>query len=258
MGIILKITLFAGLEVMNVINLFRIEVYKLFQSKSFWIIFFISTFIGVTIPLDGYGYITQYENVGASFYNTCLLVIFPILLGALSFGNDFVDRTINNAVCAGHSRAKIFACKVVAYLIGVNIVLLSSPIISIIANNAFHRYTSHNLMSNGSVLVKTFLVTSLLGMAISSISVFITFIFKDIGKSVGFSTLVYLMSVVLLNSTRDIMKNSFKLLPLAQMRLILYRPIVPNQFEKAALIGFITIVLFLTASYLCFKKSELH
>ncbi len=258
MEIISKITLFVGLEVINVINLFRTEVYKLFQSKSFWIILLISTFIGVTVPLDGHGYSTQYENIGASFYNTCLLMIFPILLGTLSFGNDFIDRTINNAVCAGHSRAKIFICKVLAYLIGVNIVLLSSPIISIIANNAFHRYTSHNLMSSGSVLVKTFLVISLLGMAISSVSVFITFIFKDIGKSVGFSTGVYLMSVVLLNLTDDITKNPFKILPLAQMRLILYRPIVPNQFEKAALIGFITIVLFLTASYLCFKKSELH
>lgn len=258
MEIILKITLFAELEVINVINLFRIEVYKLFQSKSFWIIFFISTFLGVTMPLDGHGYITQYENIGVSFYNTCLIMIFPILLGALSFGNDFMDRTINNAVCAGHSRVKIFICKVSVYLIGVNIVLLTSPAFNIIANNVFHRYTSYNLMSNGNVLVKTFLVTSLLGMAISSISVLITFIFKDIGKSVGFSTAVYLMSVILLNSTRDIMENSFKILPLAQMRIILYRPIVPNQFEKAALIGFITIVLFLTASYLCFKKSELH
>lgn len=240
------------------INLFRTEIYKLFQSNSFWIIFFISTFIGVTMPLDGHGYITQYENIGVSFYNICLLMIFPILLGGLIFGNDFVDRTINNGVCAGHSRLKIFICKVSAYFVGVNVVLLLSPAINIITNNILHRYTSYNLISDGSVLVKTFLITSLLGMAVSSISIFITFIFRDIGKAVGISTGVYLVSIMLLNSTPDIRTNFFKFLPLAQMRLILYRPIISNQFEEAALIGVVAMVLFLTISYLCFKKTELY
>ena len=210
------------------------------------------------MPLDGHGYITQYENIGVSFYNICLLMIFPILLGGLIFGNDFVERTINNGVCAGHSRLKIFICKVSAYFIGVNIVLLLSPIINLIINNIFHRYTSYNLISTGSVLVNTFLITSLLGMAVSSMSIFIVFIFRDIGKTVGISTGVYLLSIMLLNSTPDIRTNFFKFLPLAQMRLILYRPIVSNQFEEAALIGVVAMVLFLTTSYLCFKKTELH
>jgi ABC-2 type transport system permease protein len=241
-----------------VTNLFRTEIYKLFKSKSFWIIFLICTFLGVTTPLDGHGYITQYENIGVSFYNICLLMIFPILLGGLTFGNDFVDRTVNNGVCAGHSRFKIFICKVSAYFIGVNIVLLCSPVINIIINNILHRYISYNLISDGSVLLKTFLITSLLGMAISSISIFIAFMFRDIGKTVGISTGVYLLSVMLLNTTNDIRTNFFKFLPLAQMRLILYRPIVSNQFKEATLIGIITMVLFLTISYFCFKKAELH
>jgi len=210
------------------------------------------------MPLDGHGYITQYENIGVSFYNICLLMIFPILLGGLIFGNDFVERTINNGVCAGHSRLKIFICKVSAYFIGVNIVLLLSPIINLIINNIFHRYTSYNLISTGSALVNTFLITSLLGMAVSSMSIFIVFMFRDIGKTVGISTGVYLLSIMLLNSTPDIRTNFFKFLPLAQMRLILYRPIISNQFEEAALIGAVAMVFFLTISYLCFKKTELH
>lgn len=119
-------------------NLFRTEIYKLFKIKSFWIIFFICTFLGITTPLDGHGYITEYENIGVSFYNICLLMIFPILLGGLTFGNDFVDRTINNGVCAGHSRFKIFICKVSAYFIGVNVVLLFSPVINIIILSSYH------------------------------------------------------------------------------------------------------------------------
>lgn len=240
------------------INILRTEIYKLFQSKSFWIIFFISTFIGVTMPLDSHGYITQYENIGVSFYNICLLMIFPILLGVISFGNDFVDRTINNGVCAGHSRLKIFICKVSVYFIGVNIILLLSPIINLIINNIFNRYTSYNLISNGSVLVNTFLITSLLGMAVSSMSIFIVFMFRDIGKTVGISAGVYLLSIMFLNTTNDLRENFFKFLPLAQMRFILYRPIVSNQFEEAALIGVGAMAFFLIISYLCFKKTELH
>lgn len=254
----MKITLSAELEGINVINLFKTEVYKLFSSKSFWIIFAIDTFLGVTTPLDGHGYITQYENIGVSFYNVCLLMIFPILLVGLFFGNDFIERTINNEVCAGHSRLKIFICKVLACFIGVNIVLLVSPAINITVNNILNRYTSYNLIDNINVLVNTFIITSLLGMSISSISIFIALIFRDVGKTVGISTGVYFLSVVLLNTTNEIQTNSFKYLPLAQMRLILCRPIVLNQFEDAALIGIITMGFFIITSYLYFKKIELH
>lgn len=240
------------------LNIFHIELYKLFQSKIFWIVFIISTFLGIAIPLDSHGYFTAYENIGVSFYNIGLLMIFPILLGGISFGNEFIDRTINNEVCAGHSRLKIFICKVLSYFIGVNLILLLSPAINIIRNNIFHIYTDCNLINDGHVLAKTFLITSLLGMAVSSISIFIAFIFRDIGKTVGISVAVYLLSVVCLNSSDDLKTCFFRFFPLAQMRLILYRPIISNQFKEASLVGIITIIFFLTISYLCFKKTELN
>ncbi|MBA8980796.1 ABC transporter permease [Clostridium saccharobutylicum] len=185
-------------------------------------------------------------------------MVFPILLGAISFGNDFLDRTINNTVCAGHSRFQIFVCKVSAYFIGVNLVILFSPIVNVILNIILHRYTTVYFINEGNILAKTIITTSLLGMAMSSISIFAAFIFRDIGKTVGISVVIYFINISLLNSTNDIRTTIFRFLPLAQARLILYRPLIRNQFKEAGLIGIITILFFLSISYFCFKKTELR
>ena len=240
------------------INLFRTELYKLFQNKSFWVVFIMSTLFGIAMPPDSHTYITGYENISVSFYYACLLMVFPILLGAISFGNDFLERTINNGVCAGHSRLKIFLCKVLAYFIGVNLIILVSPVINIILNYIFHRYSSDNLINQLDILTKTLLTTSILGMAVSSITIFISFIFRDIGKSVGISVGIYFANIVILNTTNDIRTTLFRFLPLAEARLILYRPLISNQFKEAGLIGIVTIISLLTISYICFKNTELR
>lgn len=240
------------------INLFRTEVYKLFISKSFWLVFIMSTLFGITMTSDSHTFITGYENIGISFYYACLLMVFPILLGAISFGNDFGDRTINNGVCAGHSRFQIFICKVSAYFIGVNLVILFSPIVNVILNIILHRYTTVYFMNEGNILAKTIITTSLLGMAMSSVSIFIAFMFRDIGKTVGISVGIYFINISLLNSTNDIRTTIFRYLPLAQARLILYRPLIPNQFKDAVLIGICIILFFLSISYFLFKKAELR
>lgn len=253
----MKITLSVELEGLKVINLLHIELYKLFRSKSFFIIFIISTILEIITPLDSHGNITAYENIGVSFYNVCLLMIFPILLGAITFGNDFLERTINNEICAGHKRGEIFISKVLAYFIGVNLILLLSPAINIIINHVLGRYIANNSIIDGDILLKTFLTTALLGMAVSSVSIFIAFVFKDIGKTVGISVGVYFLNVVCINSADNLKESIFKFLPLAQMRLILYRPLILNQFREAAFSGIITLLFFLTLSYFYFKKTEL-
>lgn len=240
------------------INLFSTEIYKLFLSKSFWLVFIMSTLLGITMTPDSHTFITGYENIGVSFYYACLLMVFPILLGAISFGNDFLDRTINNGVCAGHSRFQIFICKVLAYFSGVNLVILFSPIVNVILNIILHRYTTGYFINEGNILAKTIIITSLLGMAMSSISILVAFIFRDIGKAAGISVVIYFINISLLNSTNDIRTAIFRFLPLSQARLILYRPLIPNQFKEAGLIGIATILFFLSISYFCFKKTELR
>lgn len=239
-------------------NLFIIEIYKLFKNKIFGVIFLMSLFLGIILPPDSHASITQYENIGISFYYTCFLMIFPILFGALSFGNDFLERTINNEVSSGHSRFKIFIFKVIVYFIGINLIILIIPSVNLTINYASHRYDSYNLINQGNILIKTFLTTSLLGMAVSSVNIFMAFVFRDVGKTVGISLGLFLMNIILLNSSNDIRATCFRFLPLAQMRLILYRPLITNQFKEASLIGIGTILFFLTISYLYFKNTELH
>lgn len=252
----MKTILLRELEGENVINLLRAELYKMFRSKSFWVILIISTVLGIMMSQDGKARVAKDQIISISFYCTCILTLFPILLGALSFGNDFINRTINNEVCAGHNRLKIFFCKVIVYFIGVNFIILMAPFVNLILNYSLHSI-HHEFISEGGILIKTFFITALLGMASSSVIIFIAFIFRDVGKTVGISVFMYILNIQMLASSS--MKTTLlRFLPLSQMRLILYRPLIKGQFEEAGLVSIATIIFFLAGSYLCFKRSELR
>ena|GEM_PF-2922554 len=237
-------------------NLLRTEFYKMFRSKSFWVILIISTVLGVMMSQDGKAHVAKDEIISISFYCTCILTLFPILLGALSFGNDFINRTINNEICAGHNRLKIFFCKVIVYFIGVNFIILIAPFINLILNYSLHSI-HHEFISEGGILIKTFFITALLGMASSSVIIFIAFIFRDVGKTVGISVFMYILNIQMLASSN--IKTAFiRFLPLSEMRLILYRPLINGKFQEAVLVSIVTMIFFLAGSYLCFKRSELR
>lgn len=253
----MKTILLRELEGVNVINLLRTEFYKMFRSKSFWVILIISTVLGIMMSQDGKVRIAKDEIISISFYCTCLLILFSILLGSISFGSDFINRTINNEVCAGHNRLKIFFCKVIVYFIGVNLIILIAPFINLILNCSLHKFISYGFINEGAILIKTFFITSLLGMAASSVSIFIAFIFRDVGKTVGISVFMYILNVQMLGNS-SIKTTLLRFLPLSEMRLILYRPLIKGQFEEAGLVSIVTIIFFLAGSYLCFKRSELR
>lgn len=238
------------------INLLRTEFYKMFRSKSFWVILIISTVLGIMMSQDGKAHVAKDEIISISFYCTCILTLFPILLGALSFGNDFINRTINNEVSAGHNRLKIFFCKVIVYFIGVDFIILIAPFVNLILNYSLHSI-HHEFINEGGILIKTFFITALLGMAASSVIIFIAFIFRDVGKTVGISVFMYILNIQILASS-SVKTTLLRFLPLSQMRLILYRPLIKGQFEEAGLVSIATIVFFLACSYLCFKKAELR
>lgn len=206
---------------------------------------------------DGKAHVAKDEIISISFYCTCILTLFPILLGALSFGNDFINRTINNEVSAGHNRFKIFFCKVIVYFIGVNFIILIAPFVNLTLNNYSLHSIHHEFISEGVILIKTFFITALLGMAASSVIIFIAFIFRDVGKTVGISVFMYILNIQMLASS-SIKTTLLRFLPLSQMRLILYRPLIKGQFEEAGLVSIATIIFFLAGSYLCFKRAELR
>lgn len=239
------------------INLLRTEFYKMFRSKSFWVILIISTVLGVMMSQDGKVRIGKDEIISISFYCTCILTLFPILLGSISFGSDFINRTINNEISAGHNRSRIFFCKVIVYFIGVNLIILIAPFINLILNCSLHKFVSYGFINEGAVLIKTFFITSLLEMAASSVIIFIAFIFRDVGKTVGILVFMYILNIQILGSS-DIKTTFIRFLPLSEMRLILYRPLINGQFQEAVLVSIVTIIFFLAGSYLCFKKSELR
>lgn len=206
---------------------------------------------------DGKARVAKDQIISISFYCTCVLTLFPILLGCLSFGSDFINRTINNEVSAGHNRLKIFFCKVSTYFIGVNLIILMAPFVNLILNYSLYRFNHYDFVNEGVILIKTFFITALLGMAASSVIIFIAFIFRDVGKTVGISVFMYILSIQMLGSS-SIKTTLLRFLPLSEMRLILYRPLIKGQFEEAGMVSIATIIFFLAGSYLCFKRAELR
>lgn len=117
-------------------NLLKMERYQLLHN-SFYLggltgIFLIGFFTADTYipevmgPAGGAALsLTDIFN-GMVYDSTFLLIIISSIL-ALILGQEFSCRTINQEICAGHSRKEIFASKVIAYLAAFNVMAMIYP-----------------------------------------------------------------------------------------------------------------------------------
>lgn len=236
------------------INLLHVEFKKLFLNKYYFIILTATAALHMIIPLDSHGRCLNNETIGITFYNSSILVIMSMLLGVVYYGTDIGNGTLKNIICAGHSRKSIFLCKAVIFFGGTSIVSLSGPILSMVK----YSYLGQSLGSSN-IIINSVICEVLNNMAYASISILVCFICRTSSKAMGICSIVLFSNVAFINSfEEDIFNSVVKYCPIMQMRLILYRPIINDQFLSAYLTGIIWLVLIMGTAYICFKYKELH
>lgn len=133
--------------------------------------------------------------IGMVYDSTFLHIILSSLL-ALLLGQEFSGRTISQEVCSGHGRGKIFAGKVISYLLAFNFMLIIYPFAGCL-REAF-RYGSGGAGTFFYIVIRAVLYSFLLNSAVFLPAFFCCFWFRNTARAIACTAgLTFILSLYL-------------------------------------------------------------
>ena len=193
-------------------NLLKTELYKLFHSWYFWGIGIFNLFLSTILLLDSKG--KSSNLIMASLYNVPLLYFLIIVFIALFIGSDLGRRTLNTYITAGHKRSCILWAKVIVSQIGC-IIILIFPLLMHGVISQFCMKEKFIWGDNGYTIL---LVTLLAMITMCTLTIFLAFIFRDMGRTLAISMVLFFVMIFFMNS--EYAQTIIKILPMGQLRLI--------------------------------------
>lgn len=175
-------------------NLLKTELYKLFHSWYFWGIGIFNLLLSSILLLDSKE--RSSNLIMASLYNIPLLYFLSIVFIALFIGSDFSGRTLNTYITAGHKRSSIFRVKLIVSQIGCIIILVFPLFVHGIISQF---YIGEKLFWNDSTYTMV-LLTLFAMITLCALPMFFAFIFRDMGKTLTVSMVLFFVMIFLLNS----------------------------------------------------------
>ena len=175
-------------------NLLKTELYKLFHSWYFGGIGIFNLLLSSILLLDSKE--RSSNLIMASLYNIPLLYFLSIVFIALFIGSDFSGRTLNTYITAGHKRSSIFRVKLIVSQIGCIIIMV--------------------------------LLTLFAMITLCALPMFFAFIFRDMGKTLTVSMVLFFVMIFLLNS--ESAQIISRIIPMGQLRLISLQKVYSTNF----------------------------
>lgn len=224
-------------------KLIRAEVYKLFHSLHLWL-------IGLAYLLLSSSLIPDYIRRGMSWFQSSIYVgwFFYFMLAALAttmIGVEFDHGVVRNLVSAGNSRLNVFLAKTLVFVAsGTMVILLPLLVHSLLGC----------LISGEAIDLKTMLLLIPSFMATCMPFLFLGFLFRDTGRTLGVGLILFILKVISVN-TPSIMKWAIYL-PYGH-RIQVYFGIFYDHLADGFIIDIIWIVVFLIASYAAFRRCDL-
>lgn len=247
-------------------NLIKMEFYKLKRSKAFKniILFsFIFSIIGIyffrTLPDAPVSWQAYFIN---ALRDSALNIILIAIFAGLFIGADFSNKTINHEIISGHSRVKIFLSKSIVFFIGSSIISLIYPVTSMFSSMAFSRWTEEFTSLDLIYVLRVLSLYIIINLGVMATCLFIAFIFKDVGKTIGVSIIFLAVGSQLLN---NILSKEFRVIGklhdyvgLGQLNIAIKDIISKSEIVIILLSSLMTLGIILSISYMSFRKTELR
>lgn len=118
-------------------NLLKMERYQLWHNRLYWGslagVFLIGlltaeTYVPELMGPGGEAARSLNDIFNGMVYDSTFLLIFISSILALVLGKEFSGRTIDQEICAGHTRRAIFTSKIITYLAAFNLMAVVYPI----------------------------------------------------------------------------------------------------------------------------------
>ena len=227
-------------------NLLKTELYKLFHSWYFWGIGIFNLLLSSILLLDSKE--RSSNLIMASLYNIPLLYFLSIVFIALFIGSDFSGRTLNTYITAGHKRSSIFRVKLIVSQIGCIIILVFPLFVHGIISQF---YIGEKLFWNDSTYTMV-LLTLFAMITLCALPMFFAFIFRDMGKTLTVSMVLFFVMIFLLNS--ESAQIISRIIPMGQLRLISLQKVystnlLHNSIYWCGMIGIFILGFFTADTY---------
>ena len=223
-------------------KLIRAEVYKLTHSLYPWGIWLAYLAFSAVLVRDHTG---EFTYLRSAIYPITFLQFLIVGLSAVCLGNEFNLRVIQGCVSSGHSRAGVFCAKTFIYSIST---LMINELTLLF-------FGIQGWMVRGETIDASLMigmVPSLLAM--NMVPLFVAFLSKNSGKAMGFGCLAYAFQVASLNTPGITEKAVY--LPYGHM-FIAFRDGAFSHYPVILAVDIVWILVFLTGSYLAFRRSDL-
>lgn len=227
------------------LNLLRADLYKLRRSKSFYICLGVIALFVAYIIID-FGssrsikeelYPSTFHWIYLLFQERSFLPYFVPLLQAISITmlvtTEYATGTIKDSVSLGFSRPKIYLSKLITVSIGTIILLLVALVISGLTSVIVFGFYGSFTMIDLLMLVRMFIIQSLLYTAYASLFLMLAVAIKNIGGTMAFTIIFSLI----LGSLASVFESS----SIGRLLLVLNFPptAIPQPLGGDLRIGFV-------------------
>jgi ABC-type transport system involved in multi-copper enzyme maturation permease subunit len=248
------------------IQLIKVEIYKLKHSRGFKVLMGLSAFLGVfgVIAATAMG-----EGVNLSGHDTFykqfgdLKSLTFVLIGVFSglfIGEDFANRTLQSQISLGYSRFLIIFSKTMVYMMGVFALIFIEVFVASMGTSWINGFGVPITMSLVLEMLRALLAFSFLMCSSAVICVATAFIIKNKGTMIAINMLLLVIIdgiLVLLASQfvffQGLYENSTFYLVLNVAGMDIANTVLIN----ALLVAFVSMVGYFSLAYLFFRRGEL-
>ncbi|MDU2829655.1 MAG: ABC transporter permease [Anaerococcus sp.] len=245
-------------------NLIKKDLYQIKHNKIILISFLSIILMGV---FGAESYILDLKSskdaIGifdAMVFDSTIIVILATLITSTLLGIEFKNRTINNDIYFGNIRKDIFISKIISCLIIYNLLIITFPLAGCI--RMIPKLGFPISMTGGIAhIIKIILYSILLNSAMFSVCIFISFLYRDIGKTLSLSvTYILAFSLLMAYGKPEGLFDKVKILnfiPLIEIRYVLYENLSANNHIMIIISALIIFIFFTMLASHAFKKVDL-
>lgn len=186
-------------------NLLKMEKYQLLHNKVYWggvisvfLIGFLTadTYVSEVMGVDGGAAASLIDILNGMVYDSTFILIFVSSILALILGQEFSWRTIDQEICAGHTRKQIFIIKIFSYLVAFNLMAIVYPIAGCIREYMRFGIANAGLFSYN--MIKAIVYSFLLNSAMLLLAIFFCYCFRSTVKAVAITAItMFVLSLYL-------------------------------------------------------------
>ncbi|WP_195269767.1 ABC transporter permease [Eubacterium sp. 1001713B170207_170306_E7] len=245
--------------------LIKMEFYQLIRNKLFYLMAGVSVvfgalmcsgYIGDTSPF-GTAMADGLSVFGGMVYDSTMWLIVTGAMSALMLGQSAGDKTLGLAIAAGHSRASVYFCKALVFLLTVNVVMFLYPFAGLVVTGLMHGFDKGVVTEPfAGYLLRVTGMVFLANCAVFSVSILLMAIFQDAAKTTACATLMIILEAF--GMVFFLSRNLAPLwLPPYMARAAVLTPLETSQVILILMLSLGFMALLLGAGYCVFRKREI-